>query len=121
MLNLLLKDKDCPIRRGILNDLDYAFLMDKQRRLLFKIPDIGTSSLPKKGANGNIEESPTVHRVEAAFGREQTIRQENIKEYQNTLKQQGIRRETIKYKQILATNSGYHYFVSNASHVRRWF
>ena len=92
IFNLLLKNDGGVIRRGLLSDLDYAFLMDSLHRLAFSVTEIGTSSLPQKGADGNVENAPIIHKVmDEKSGRERLIREMNIKEFQDSLKQKGVR------------------------------
>ena len=96
LFNLLLKgnedNDDKKIRRGLLGDLDYAALMNEIKRNLFKIPEIGTSSLPRKGPDGNIESEPVVHKIlKEISGRELLIRELNVQQYKDEIAQKGIR------------------------------
>ena len=91
IFNILLKNDGRIIRRGLLSDLDYALLMDVLLRSLFKIPDVGTSSLPRKGADMKIEAAPVIHKlVTEASGREKLIREKNIQQYEDSVKQKGV-------------------------------
>ena len=93
LFNLLLQNlKDAIIRRGMLNDMDYAALMDELRQRLFKVPEIGTSSLPRKNDNGYIEKEPVIYRVKKEIShREATIREMNVEIYEDETKSKGVR------------------------------